>query len=323
MTSTPAPTLGWEVIASGHAGPGKRSRHGLVYDKSTKAAVLFGGVVWTPDWNLKNDTWELHGRKWKRIRTSESPPARHRAAMVYLDDSDRSLLFGGQGPTANFFGDTWTYSGQGWQQVPAKGVVPSPRLGHVMAFDERAGATVLFGGVAPNPNYQTSLGDTWLFNGTSWEKMPGNGPAARRYAAFAYDPELEGCLLHGGSDDEAGRRSFGDVWLFKNNSWKQMVKKFETEPRDDHGLGYHQLAKRMVMLEGVAGKRGILVREAAGWKVVEAKPLHPRHQCSPLAWDAELGGLLLHGGETHHEGAQFDATLLLRMPSDQEQHPRP
>ena len=41
MVAIPAPTLGWEVIASGNAGPGVRSRHGLVYDRSTKAAVLF------------------------------------------------------------------------------------------------------------------------------------------------------------------------------------------------------------------------------------------------------------------------------------------
>src|SRR5580700_3023105 len=53
MATGPAPTLGWETIASGKYGPGVRSRHGLVYDRSTKAAVLFGGVVWTPEWNLQ------------------------------------------------------------------------------------------------------------------------------------------------------------------------------------------------------------------------------------------------------------------------------
>jgi hypothetical protein len=84
-THTP-PKLGWETIASGKYGPGVRSRHGLVFDQKAKAAVLFGGVVWTPDWNLKNDTWELHGRKWSQIKTSDSPPARHRGAMVYLDN---------------------------------------------------------------------------------------------------------------------------------------------------------------------------------------------------------------------------------------------
>src|SRR5207248_3141759 len=83
MSRDPAPKLGWEVIASGNAGPGVRSRHGLVYDRSTKAAVLFGGVVWDPDWNLQADTWELHGREWTQVKTSETPPARHRGAMAY------------------------------------------------------------------------------------------------------------------------------------------------------------------------------------------------------------------------------------------------
>jgi hypothetical protein len=181
-----------------------------------------------------------------------------------------------------------------------------------MAFDEQAGVAVLFGGIDTKLN---SLGDTWLFDGTSWQEVSGMNPPARRYAAMAYDPDLKGCVLHGGSEDEAGRRSFGDTWLFQDRTWKRLGKTFDTDPRDDHGFGYHRGAKRLVMLEGVAGARGILVRETTGWRAVEAHPLHPRHQCSPLAWDAELGGLLLHGGESHHEGPQFDATLLLRMPS--------
>src|SRR5438552_4130641 len=72
MPRGPVPTLGWEVIASGKAGPGARSRHGLVYDRGANAAVLFGGVVWDPDWSFPTDTWELHGREWTRIRTSEA-----------------------------------------------------------------------------------------------------------------------------------------------------------------------------------------------------------------------------------------------------------
>jgi Galactose oxidase, central domain len=312
MAAAPIPALGWEVIASGAAGPGVRSRHGLVYDRAAKAAVLFGGVVWTPDWSLRADTWELRGRKWARVRTAATPPARHRGAMVYLDSRERSLLFGGQGDTNDFLADTWTYAGQAWQRVKAGPAGPPPRCGHCMAFDERAGAAVLFGGIDAGMN---SLGDTWVSDGNSWREVRGPAPPARRYAALAYDPDLKGCLLHGGSEDEAGRRSFGDAWLFRDNSWMRMAKSFDTDPRDDHGLAYHRGAKRMVMLEGVAGRRGILVRDANGWQPAQADPLHPRHQCSPLAWDADLGGLLLHGGEVHHEGPQFDATLLLRMPS--------
>ncbi len=148
------------------------------------------------------------------------------------------------------------------------------------------------------------------------KKVHGSGPpAAARYAAMAYDPDLKGFVLHGESEDEQGRRSFGDTWLFDGKTWNRMAVGFETDKRDDHGFGYHRIAKRLVMLEGVAGKRGILVRDVGGWQAVEANPLHPRHQCSPLAWNADLGGLLLHGGEARHQGPQFDTTLLLRMPA--------
>jgi hypothetical protein len=311
MAKDPPPALGWEVIASGGAGPGPRSRHCLAYDKRAKVAVLFGGIVWDGQGSLQADTWELHGRKWSRIRTAETPPARHRGAMVYLTNRGESLLFGGQEDSGGLLGDTWTYSGRRWRRVTPGGANPSPRCGHCLAFDEMTGTAVLFGGIDPDDQ---PLGDTWLFDGTSWKRVGGPAPPARRYSAFAYDPDLKGCLLHGGAEDDRGRRTFGDAWLFRDNTWKALGKDFATDPRDDHGLGYHWGAKRLVMLEGVAGARGILQREATGWRAVEASPLHPRHQCSPLVWDDDLGGLLLHGGEARHGGPQFDKTLLLRMP---------
>ena len=84
MATDTAPKLGCETIASGKYGPGVRSRHGLVYDRGAKAAVLFGGVIWTPEARLKADTWELHGRQWSGIKTPEAPPARHRGTIPQL-----------------------------------------------------------------------------------------------------------------------------------------------------------------------------------------------------------------------------------------------
>jgi len=51
---------------------------------------------------------------------------------------------------------------------------------------------------------------------------------------------------------------------------------------------------------------------ATGWEPAEVAPVHVRHQCSPLVWNEDLGGLLLYGGEVRHGGARFDATLLFR-----------
>jgi hypothetical protein len=180
-----------------------------------------------------------------------------------------------------------------------------------MAFDEQSGTVVLFGGI-DRDDY--SLNDTWQFDGDSWQKIKGRGPSPRRYAALAYDPQLKGCLLHGGSEDDAGTRKFGDAWLFRNGAWARLPEIFDTDKRDDHGLAYHRSANTLVMLEGVSGARGVLARGPNGWYKINADPLHPRHQCSPLAWSDELSGLVFHGGEEYHMGPQFDTTWLLRLP---------
>jgi hypothetical protein len=244
------------------------------------------------------------------VRTPVAPAARHRGAMVYLDRIRGSVLFGGQSGIGRFLGDTWVYSDRRWRRIRFWFSAPSRRCGHCMAVDESAGVAVLFGGVSP---FGRPLGDTWLFDGTAWEKMRGPGPPARRYAAFAYDPDLNGCLLHGGAEDDGGQRPFGDAWLFRNRTWTRLARAFETDPRDDHGLGYHREARCLVMLEDVSGAGGTLVRDETGWWPVEVHPPPPRHQCSPLVWHEEFGGLLMHGGEAHHGGPQFDATLLLRI----------
>ena len=170
VASYTEPILGWQIIASGDEGPGFRSRHGLVYDRVAKAAVLFGGIVWGGQGTLRSDTWELRNGRWTRIRTDKTPPARHRGAMVYLDSCERSLLFGGQGVWNNFLGDTWTYSGQQWRRLRFWMRSPSRRCGHSLAYDEQAGVAVLFGGITPQDR---PLGDTWLFDGTSWTKVRG------------------------------------------------------------------------------------------------------------------------------------------------------
>jgi hypothetical protein len=179
-----------------------------------------------------------------------------------------------------------------------------------LAFDEEIGAVVLFGGITGDDE---SLGDTWLFDGNSWRSVPGPAPSPRRYAAFAYDPDLKGCVLHGGSEDDRGRRGFRDTWLFREHIWTCMASGFDTDTRDDHGMAYHRTARRLVMLEGITGERGILVRGIDGWESAALSSLHPRHQCSPLAWDDRLNGLVLHGGESGHGGPQFDITCVLRL----------
>ena len=299
------------MIETDNEGPGPRSRHGLVYDRDAGATVLFGGIVWVMGGRLRSDTWELKDGEWSPVVAFRHPPARHRGAMVFDERRGFSVLFGGQAGSGAMLGDTWTYAGRRWQRQRARWWRrPAPRCGHALAFDEEAGQTVLFGGIGRS---QRSLGDTWIFDGSSWQKVRGPYPPARRYAAFTYDPGLRGCVLHGGAVDDVGARQFGDAWLFRDRAWTRLPSGFETDDRDDHGLAYHRAAGTLVMLDSLRSARGVLAGSPDGWEPAPCVPLHPRHQCSPLAWDVGLDGLILHGGESRHGGPQFDVTLVLRL----------
>lgn len=303
--------FGWEVVPTQN-GPGARSRHCLIHDAGAKATLLFGGIVWAGGPKLQADTWELRNGEWSQIKCRNAPAARHRGAMAYDAVRGNAVMFGGQASSGALLRDTWLYADRSWQPWRAGWWAsrPAARCGHCLAFDDASEAVVLFGGI---DRRDRPLGDTWLFDGAGWKSVEGAGPPARRYAAFAYDPELEGCVLHGGAADDRGHHYFGDAWLFRNGAWAPMGTRFETDGRDDHSLVFHQSARRLIMLEGVAGARGALVREPDGWKEVDVQPLHPRYQCSPMVWNEELNGLVMHGGESHHGGPQLDCTLVLRL----------
>ncbi len=319
MASTTPPAFLWKAIARGRKGPGPRSRHCLAYNRSAHATILVGGVLGGRDGGLQKDTWELFDGEWSPIDTRKHALGRHRAAMVYDERRGKCVLFGGEGGEGDKFsahGDTWTYAKERWERrLTGSEPGPRPRCGHAMAYDEEAEVVVLFGGTTGNPLKPQPLGDTWLFDGAAWHPVPGPAPPARRYAAFAYDPGLKGCVLHGGSEDDAGTRGFGDTWLFRDGIWSRLPKAFDTGARDDHGLAYHWAAKRLVMFGGHGSEHQVLTREANGWREIEGLQLPPRHQCSPLCWDEDLEGLVCHGGELHSGGPQFDTTWVLKLSS--------
>jgi hypothetical protein len=314
--SSPAGKFVWKTIASGKEGPGARSRHELAYDANNKSLLLFGGVDWSAfRGQLLGDTWMYRDGKWSQVHTEASPSARHRGAMVYDPVRGCQVLFGGQGKLYgsgySLLADTWTFADGQWKKLdlPA-GSRPSPRCGHSMVFDEKAGFTVLFGGISPK---DASLADTWTFDGSTWTQVSGDGPTPRRYAAFAYDPDLEGCVLQGGSLDDVSMQSYGETWLFRDNCWQYLGTTMDATPCDDQELAYHRAAERLVMCGGQRLPQALFLRSPGGWRRTAAEAMPPRHQCSTMVWSDALNGLVRHGGETGQEGRQFDATLLLEF----------
>jgi hypothetical protein len=93
--------------------PGNRSRAGMAFDPTNRAAVFFGGENARGLWG---DTWTFDGRRWTRRSPPTSPSPRSGFGMVYDSTRGQIILFGGLGFTG-LLSDTWTWEGTTWTCV--------------------------------------------------------------------------------------------------------------------------------------------------------------------------------------------------------------
>jgi hypothetical protein len=143
--------------------PPARLYASLAYDAATGQLILFGGQGEAA--NL-GDTWAWNGTTWTQLFPSSSPSPRMGAAAAYDVATQTIVLFGGSNnASVNAFNDTWLWNGATWTLSIAPTVVPA-RYGAGMAYDPTISSVVLFGGGIGSDLY--ALGDTWIWNGTSW-----------------------------------------------------------------------------------------------------------------------------------------------------------
>jgi hypothetical protein len=168
--------------------------------------LLFGG---TGSSGLLADSWVWNGAVWTPADVA-GPSARRGHAMATLG-SEVVLFGGGNGKEA--FGDTWIWDGKRWTKSSAAG--PSARCGHAMATLNDT--VVLFGGLAGDCSNPANgpLGDTWVFDGTSWTEASSTGPRPRYELAMA--PQGDTVLLTGGTTD--GNSFLGDAWIWSGTAW--------------------------------------------------------------------------------------------------------
>lgn len=117
-----------------------------------------------------NDTWAWSAGAWALQAPATSPPPRFNAVMAYHAATTKLVLFGGRSVIGGdiVLGDTWTFDGTVWAQVvPAA----SPPARHMASMTvDSTGQLVLYGGLGA-PNGNTTLGDTWGWNGTVWTQL--------------------------------------------------------------------------------------------------------------------------------------------------------
>lgn len=209
-------------------GPAARAGHRLVYDRLRDEMVMFGGYM---NSTFFADTHVLPGptaTAWVARAPQTSPSARYGHAMVWDDNIEKVVLFGGDdGAIRN---DTWTWNGANWnlEAPPSK---PTIRKDAAVAYDPVQKKVVLFGG-------RTSGGvvedDTWLWDGSTWTELTtGARPPAREGASMAWDPARKHVVLFGGGVNA----TYSDAWELTDAGWQVVATSASIQSR-----AYHMMA---------------------------------------------------------------------------------
>lgn len=200
------------VEADAGLGPGPLAREdaAATYVASAGHTLLFGGVDGDDD--SLGDLWAWDGIRFRELGLQgDAPTPRRDAAMAYDPRRDRVVMFGGR--TENWrgtnLGDLWEWDGQRWREIEVSGDGPSPRSGHVMAYDPVRERTVLAGGSTLDSEDSSEV---WEWDGQDWDLRNGEGSPSHSDASLVFDQGSRRLLLFGGTGDD-------DLWLFDGLAW--------------------------------------------------------------------------------------------------------
>lgn len=83
----------WQELKHKKDGPVVRDYMMLVYDEKADKVIMYGGYEYGND-----ETWayDLNDNSWQRMQTTDNPGVLSRYTMVYANNINQTILFGGQ-----------------------------------------------------------------------------------------------------------------------------------------------------------------------------------------------------------------------------------
>lgn len=305
------------VLLLGACAPGERQEH-EVAEPSTAGLVLESGV-------------------WTERTPSSAPSPRYRHGMAYDAARAELVVFGGtetiyDGQAVRTAGDTWTWDGTSWAQRCGSGACgPAPRRYAALAYDPRPGrqVTVLVGGIGQG----TTFGDTWEWNGQSWQARCTTGclaPPARWSASLA--PTADGVILFGGVTHL--NEPLPSTWEWNGASWTEVCAGAcaESGPsvRVETAMAYDAARRRVVLFGGQQSTSPYAVLsdtwewDGQRWerRCVElacAEQAPEARGAHAMAYDAVRGRIVLFGGQTPggalDDTWEWDGNVWQRLPT--------
>jgi N-acetylneuraminic acid mutarotase len=309
----------WQQVTP-DVSPEPREGCSMTYDSESDLVVMFGGSLNltyvdgpVPDFWGDNETWTYNytSNTWTNMTPANSPPMRYGAGMVYDEESDIIVMYGGIGSNGTHhqsLNDTWAYDANTntWTNM-SPAVAPSAwtdysfniREGQRMTYDSKSDLVILFG-----PSRETW---TYNYNSNTWTMMihsPEEAPSGMDSAVLVYDEESGVSVLYG--------RPWGtymgppaETWVYNytSDTWTQMSPLYFPFQRYRASAVYDSSADRIIMFGGSTYTYEMLLNETWSydynsntWFEMNTPSNPSARRLAGLAFDEVTNRTILFGG---------------------------
>ncbi|MFX0209748.1 MAG: kelch repeat-containing protein [Candidatus Hodarchaeota archaeon] len=308
----------------------------MTYDSESDRIILFSGAL--SPYVVDNSTWayEYNTNSWENITPINKPGGRGGGIMVYDEESDRVILFGGirryyDPPKAHIdWGDTWAFDFNlnTWENMTPE-FSPRSRSIHNMAYDSESDRVILYGGFwgdATAAGGRRALSDTWAydFNSNTWTNMsPVSSPGLLYAFGMAYDSESDRVILYGGKFKSNGYTSLKHkTWAYdyNSNSWIDMNPPGSARGnRNRFQMVYHVKWDRILLFGGDSevdayDDTWIYDYNTNNWTELEPVNRPSSRIYSDLAYDEESDKVILFGGSDLYYNCFNETWALISTP---------
>jgi hypothetical protein len=238
---------------------------------------------------------------WTSVPVTDAPSPRIHFGSARLGTTGDALLFGGEFNTT-VLADTWIWRDGRWTQaLPAHDPGVGRRKGFAMAYDERRGQVILFGGlVMDSPNVYDNA--TWAWTGTDWiELHPQHRPPARFGHAMSYHAASGKVVLFGGIGADYTDRN--DTWEWDGADWTERQVSMRPPARHEFAMADDAGRREIVMFGGRRiGQPFVWLSGTWVWDGVQWQQRTPSTEPTPrespgMAYHPGLGLVVLVGGQ--------------------------
>ena len=217
-----------------------------------------------------------------------SPPSARRSnALVYDENRDRTVLFGG-----TLDGDeTWEWDGSNWTRI-LTATNPVALSDHAMVYDSTRNVIVLFGG---SDGDETNA--TWEYDGTNWTEIAtATSPGVRVQHAMAYDRTRNVVVMFGGENNGV---ELNDTWEYDGTNWSLKIPASSPVVRDEHVMGYDVGGDQVIMYGGSDGSTeygDTWSWDGTNWTLLSASDSIGKRAKAAMTYDPVEQRLLVFGG---------------------------